>query len=47
MLFVKMLFAIALGGILWQRRAMRVLNAMNFLMMMVVVYNIFVITYTL
>lgn len=47
MLFVKLLFAIALGGILWQRRTMRVLNVMNFLMMMVVIYNMLVITYTL
>jgi len=47
MLFVKTLFAIALGGILWQRRTFQILNGMNFLMMMVVVYNMFVITYTL
>ncbi len=47
MLFVKTLFAIAVGGILWERRKMRVLSGLSYLMVGVVIYNMIVITYTL
>ncbi len=47
MLFVKVLFAIAMGGILWERRKVRILTGMNFLMVGVVTYNMLVITYIL
>jgi len=47
MLFVKTLFAIALGGILWERRRVRVLAGLNSLMAGVVIYNMLVITYIL
>ncbi len=47
MLFVKSLFAIALGGILWERRKRRILMSMNTLMIGVVIYNMLAITYFL
>ncbi len=47
MLFVKTLFAIALGGILWNRGNMRTLTKLNYLMVAVVMYNMLIITYTL
>ena len=47
MLFVKSLFAIALGGILWERRKQRLLVGMNMLMIGVVIYKLLAITYFL
>ena len=47
MLYVKVLFAIALGGVLWERRKVRILTGMNILMVGVVIYNMLVITYIL
>lgn len=47
MLFIKTLFAISVGGILWERGTMRILTSMNCLMVGVVFYNMIVITYTL
>lgn len=47
MLFVKSLFAIALGGIIWERRKRRMLMGMNTLMIGVVIYNMLAITYFL
>ena len=46
MLFVKTLSAIAIGGILWERRKTRILRSMNFIMLGVVFYNMLIITYT-
>ena len=47
MLIVKLLFAVALGGALWQRRAVRTMRVLNWLMIAVVVYNAMIITYAL
>ena len=47
MLFIKTLFAIAVGGVLWERSKVRMLTGMNYLMVAVVIYNMIVITYTL
>ncbi|MEE9248454.1 MAG: DUF5658 family protein [Dehalococcoidia bacterium] len=47
MLFLKTLFAIALGGIIWQRGTLRTLAGLNYLMVGIVIYNMVVITYTL
>ena len=47
MLFIKALFAIAVGGVLWERSKVRILTGMNYLMAAVVIYNMIVITYTL
>lgn len=46
-MFVKTLFALALGGILWQRRKVRVLTFLNYAMLGIVFNNMIVITYTL
>ena len=47
MLFVKTMFAIALGGILWERRKIQTLATMNSVMVAIVLYNMIVITYFL
>ena len=47
MLFVKVLIAMAIGGILWERGKMRILVALNYAMVAVVFYNMLVITYAL
>jgi len=47
MLLVKLLLALALGGALWQRRAVRSLKLLNWAMSGVVMYNALIITYKL
>ena len=47
MLLVKVLFSIALGGALWERRAIRTLRVLNWLLAAVVMYNGLMITYAL
>ncbi len=47
MLFVKVLIALAIGGILWERGKARILVALNYAMVVVVIYNMLVITYAL
>ena len=47
MLFVKVLIALAIGGILWERGKTRILVALNYAMVAVVFYNMLVITYAL
>ena len=47
MLVIKVLFAVALGGAIWRRRAFRVLRVLNVVMLVVVAFNALMITYTL
>ena len=47
MLMIKIMFAVALGGALWQRRAVRALRLLNWVMALVVMYNALIITYAL
>lgn len=47
MLVIKLMFAVALGGALWQRRAFRPLRVLNWAMVMIVAYNALIITYAL
>jgi len=47
MLLIKILFAVAMGGALWQRRAFRSLRLLNWIMAMIVMYNALIITYAL
>ena len=47
MLLIKLLFAVAVGGALWQRRAYRMFRLLNYSMIVVVMYNALIITYTL
>ena len=47
MLLLKLLFAVALEGALWQRRALRALQLLTWGMTAVVVYNSLIITYAL
>ncbi len=47
MLMIKILFAVALGGALWQRRALRPLRILNWAMVTIVMYNALIITYAL
>lgn len=47
MLLIKILFAVALGGALWQRRALQTLRLLNWVMAMIVMYNALIITYAL
>lgn len=47
MLFVKGLFAISVGGVLWQRGKVKMLTVLNVGMLGIVIYNMVVITYTL
>lgn len=46
-MLIKILFALALGGVLWQRRKVQLLKVMNYVMLGVVVSNVFVMSYTL
>ena len=46
-MFIKTLFALALGGVVWQRGKVQVLTGMNYVMVGIVVINAFVITYAL
>ena len=47
MLAIKLLFAVAIGGALWQRRAHGVLKILNWSLVVVVMYNALIITYAL
>ena len=47
MLLIKVLFAVALGGVIWQRQALRTLRLLNFSMVLIVLYNALIITYGL
>ncbi len=47
MLLVKVLFAVAMGGALWQRQAFRSMRLLNWAMVIIVVYNALIITYAL
>ena len=47
MLLIKLLFAVAVGGALWQRRAYRMFRLLNYAMIAVIMYNALIITYTL
>ncbi len=47
MLFIKVMFAVAMGGALWQRGAYRVLRVLNWAMVWIVAYNALIITYAL
>ena len=47
MLMIKIMFAVALGGALWQRNAFRSLRVLNWAMVMIVVHNALIITYAL
>ena len=47
MLVIKVLLAVALGGALWLRRALRTMRLLNWAMVWVVVYNALIITYAL
>ncbi len=47
MLFIKTMFAVAIGGALWQRNAFRPLRVLNFAMVGIVMYNALIITYAL
>ncbi|MFH1141343.1 MAG: DUF5658 family protein [Chloroflexota bacterium] len=47
MLIIKLLFAVALGGALWQRRAFRTIRVLNWAMSWIVMYNALIITYAL
>ncbi|MFC1936000.1 DUF5658 family protein [Chloroflexota bacterium] len=47
MLFIKIMFAVAMGGALWQRNALKPLRVLNWAMAMIVMYNALVITYAL
>ena len=46
-MLVKAVFALALGSILWERRKVRVLVVLNYVMVGIVVNNAIIITYTL
>ena len=47
MLLIKLLFAVAIGGALWNRRALRMMRVLNWALVAVVAYNALIITYTL
>ena len=47
MLLIKLLFAVAVGGALWQRRAYRMFRLLNYAMIAVIMYNALIITYAL
>ncbi len=47
MLIIKLLFAVALGGALWERRAFHTIRVLNWAMALVVMYNALIITYAL
>ena len=47
MLLIKLLFAVAVGGALWQRRAYRMFRLLNYAMIAIIMYNALIITYVL
>ena len=47
MLLIKPLFAVAVGGALWQRRAYRMFRLLNYAMIAIIMYNTLIITYVL
>ena len=47
MLLIKLLFAIAVGGALWNRRAYRVMRTLNWALVGIVMFNALIITYAL
>ena len=47
MFAIKLLFAVAIGGALWQRRAHGILKILNWSLVVVVMYNALIITYAL
>ena len=47
MLLIKMLFAVAVGGALWNRRAYKIMRVTNWALVAVVMFNALIITYTL
>ena len=47
MLLIKVLFAVAIGGALWNRRAFRMMRVLNWALVAVVAYNALIITYAL
>ena len=47
MFMIKLLFAVALGGALWQRGALRTMRFLNYAMVAVVMYNALILTYAL
>lgn len=47
MLLIKLLFAVAVGGALWQRRAYRMFRLLNYAMIAIIMYNALIITYAL
>ena len=47
MLLIKMLFAVALGCALWNRRAFGMMRVLNWALVAVVMFNALIITYTL
>ncbi|MCI0438849.1 MAG: DUF5658 family protein [Chloroflexi bacterium] len=47
MLFVKAMFAVAVGGILWERRKAHLLWGLNLLLTVIVLYNMLVMTYAI
>jgi hypothetical protein len=47
MLLIKLLFAVAVEGALWQRRAYRMFRLLNYAMIAIIMYNALIITYAL
>ena len=47
MLAIKLLFALSIGGVLWERGAFRVMRTLNIAMVLVVFYNALIISYSL
>jgi hypothetical protein len=47
MLAIKLLFALSIGGVLWERKAFRVLKMLNVAMIVVISYNALIISYGL
>jgi len=47
MLMVKLALATIIGGILWRRGRLRVLTGLNYLMLLVIVYNVVALYYLL
>ena len=47
MLLIKLFFAVAIGGALWNRRAYRVMKTLNWALVAVVIFNAMIITYSL
>jgi hypothetical protein len=47
MLASKLLFALSIGGVLWERKAFHVLKILNVAMIVVICYNALIISYGL